>query len=337
MISTEPTPATVSKDMAIEVNALHKIYREGLFRRRGIHALNDVSFHVNRGEIFGLLGPNGAGKTTFIKVLMGIIRKSYGWAKILDSPAGSREGRRNIGYLPEQLRIPRHLTGLTALEYYGNLSNVPTSVIKQSRDKLLEMVGLSARAKDRVGKYSKGMQQRLGLAQAMLHKPSLLILDEPTDGLDPRARAEVRSIIPNLRDQGATIFLNSHILQEVEMICDHVAILDRGSLRYSGSVKDIGEFVAAQNQQQSNQIDLSIDINGERAVIQSIFAGEFQAEMEDFGDSKFRARLQVANQDQVDKLVDRLRHDGVSLVSLARKRITLEDAFLQIVESNQTG
>lgn len=323
--------------LAIEVNGLHKTYREGLFRRQGIHALDNVTFNVSRGDIFGLLGPNGAGKTTFIKVLLGIIRKTGGSARMLGHQAGSREGRSLCGYLPEQLRVPRHLTGLTALEYYGNLSNVPTSIVKERRDELLAMVGLTARAGDRVGKYSKGMQQRLGLAQAMLHNPELLILDEPTDGLDPRARAEVRSIIPNLRDQGATIFLNSHILQEVEMVCDHVAILDRGQLRYCGSVADIGEFVSDRSQQSKNVIDTVFDLIGNPQTIQAVFNQQYQPSVETFGEDKFRIRCQVENQEQIDSLVDQLRSGQVSLVSLARKQITLEDAFLQIIESNQTS
>jgi len=324
------------RKMAIEVENLNKVYREGWFGRRGITALSEVTFNVARGQIFGLLGPNGAGKTTFIKVLLGIIRKSGGQARMLGYPAGSREGRSRTGYLPEQLRVPSHLTGWTALEHYGNLSNVPTSLVKQKREELLRLVGLSARAKDRVSKYSKGMQQRLGLAQAMLHDPELLVLDEPTDGLDARARAEVRSIIPNLRDQGATIFLNSHLLQEVELVCDHVAILDRGHLRYCGPVNDIGDFVASLQEQHSTQIDVLFDLAGEQAALEEVFTGEYQADVEVFGATQFRVRLQVAGQDNIDQLVDQLRARDVSLVSLARKRLTLEDAFLQIVESNQT-
>ncbi len=338
MIEAQPVTTFAKKGLAIEVQNLDKVYREGIFFKKGIKAISDLSFNVNQGEIFGLLGPNGAGKTTFIKVLLGIIRKSGGWAKMLDHDAGSRAGRNLCGYLPEQLRVPKHLTGKTALEYYGNLSNVPTSVVKEKSDRLLEMVGLTARAGDRVSKYSKGMQQRLGLAQAMLHEPKLLILDEPTDGLDPRARAEVRSIIPALRDQGATILMNSHILQEVEMVCDHVAILDRGRLRYSGSVADIGAFVAEQQSQTpSTQLEVILDLLGEQEQISHLFQALPGSQFEVYGSDKIRVRTKLNDQDDVDRLVDTLRAAGVSIVNLSRKQITLEDAFLQIVESNQTG
>ncbi|HEX5035041.1 MAG TPA: ABC transporter ATP-binding protein, partial [bacterium] len=177
---------------AIAVSELRKTYTEGVFLRKRQEALKGVSFEVRRGEIFGLLGGNGAGKTTFIKILLGIIRRSAGNAQVLDFPAGDWRARQKIGYLPENLRVPRHLTGYTALEYYGHLSGVSTRMIKERRGPLLEKVGIAARAKDPVRTYSKGMLQRLGLAQAMLHDPDLFIFDEPTDGLDPLARSQVR-------------------------------------------------------------------------------------------------------------------------------------------------
>ena len=171
----------------IQVHELSKTYRDGWIFGKKFPALNQVSLEVGRGQIFGLLGPNGAGKTTFLKILLGIIGKTSGKASLLNYPAGDRKGRQRVGFLPEQLRIPRHLSGFTALEYYGNLQNVPTSTIREKRDRLLDFVGLAGRGQDRVTKYSKGMLQRLGLAQALLHEPDLLVLDEPTDGLDPGA------------------------------------------------------------------------------------------------------------------------------------------------------
>src|SRR5687768_3655713 len=200
---------------AIEVDTLKKTYRDGLFGSRSIEALRGISFRVERGEIFALLGPNGAGKTTFIKILLGIVRKSGGSAQMLGHPAGDRRSRKHIGYLPENLRLPRHLTANTALELCGNLSGLSTREVHERRGKLLELVGLADRAGDSVKKYSKGMLQRLGLAQSLLHDPDLLIFDEPTDGLDPVARAQVRAVLLDLKSKGKTIFLNSHILQEV--------------------------------------------------------------------------------------------------------------------------
>ena len=155
--------------LAIQADSLRKTYTEGTIFRKRFEALKGISFQVNKGEAFGLLGPNGAGKTTFIKVLLGIIRKTSGNASLLGHPAGSRDGRRLVGYLPEHLRVPPHMTGNTALECFGNLANIPSSVIKEKREALLAQVGLDGRGNDRVAKYSKGMVQRLGLAQSLLN------------------------------------------------------------------------------------------------------------------------------------------------------------------------
>ncbi len=323
-------------EVAIKVGSLSKTYSEGLFFKKRFEALKDVTFDVNRGEIFGLLGPNGAGKTTFIKILLGIIRKSAGDASMMGQPAGSRAGRRLVGYLPEHLRIPPHLNGYTALECYGSLSNVPQSVIRKKRDHLLELVGLSGREKDRCRKYSKGMLQRLGLAQALLHDPKLLVLDEPTDGLDPQARAEMRQIIRRLKDDGVTIFLNSHILQEVEMICDRVAILNRGLLRYCGNVSDIGDFVKEMAGVKETGLVVDIEVAGSPDEINAGFTGQ-AFEIISRQPGQFMVRLSVGSQAEIDKLIDRLRQNAVSISSMSRQHVTLEDAFLKIIsdESDQ--
>ena len=221
-------------ESVIRVEKLSKTYQEGWFSPKDIQALQDVSFDVRPGEVFGLLGPNGAGKTTFIKVLLGIIRPNTGTAKLFGHDAGDPRGRKRVGYLPERLVVPRHHTALSALEFYGQLSGMTIAEVRARQDEVLELVGLADRASDLVRKYSKGMQQRIGLGQALMHNPDILILDEPTDGLDPVGRAQVRSILDRLRGEGKTIFLNSHLLQEVELICDRVAILDRGRLKRVG-------------------------------------------------------------------------------------------------------
>jgi ABC-2 type transport system ATP-binding protein len=326
---------------AIETQDLRKTYVEGLLRRKRQEALKGVTLRVDRGEIFGLLGGNGAGKTTFIKALLGIIRRSGGNAQLLGFPAGDRRGRRLVGYLPENLRVPRHLTGYTALELYGHLSNVPTSVIKQRRGPLLDKVGLAERAKDPVRTYSKGMLQRLGLAQAMLHDPELFILDEPTDGLDPLARSQVRGYLTELKRQGKTIFLNSHILQEVELICDRVAILDRGVLRRVANVAEItsgrvsvaagGNGQPGAPQPPPEAFELHLDLTGPEAAIRQVLGelpiGSWQA----FSASEFRIVTRVPHQPAVDDLIDRLRTSGISIVGLSRRRVSLEDAYLEIV------
>jgi len=333
---TVPVTENDNSSFAIDSKSLCKTYSEGLVFRKRFRALADVSFSVKQGEVFGLLGPNGAGKTTFIKILLGIIRKTSGTATMLGQPAGSRAGRRLVGYLPEHLRIPPHLNGYTALECYGSLSNLPKSVIRQKRDGLLELVGLAGRAKDRCKKYSKGMLQRLGLAQALLHDPKLLILDEPTDGLDPQARAEMRQIIGRLKGRGVTIFLNSHLLQEVEMICDRVAILNRGQLKYCGDVDSIGDFVAAESGVKPGLV-VDLDVVGEPAVVNEAFADyDFKIKSKQ-GEQSFTVQLTLAEQNDVDKLIDRLRSSGVSVAGLTRQQFSLEDAFLKIINQDTPG
>ena len=323
-------------EAAIEVHDLRKTYVEGLLRRKRQEALKGVSLRVERGEIFGLLGGNGAGKTTFIKVLLGIIRRTGGQASLLGFPAGDKRGRKLVGYLPENLRVPRHLTAHTALEYYGHLSNVPSSVIREKRGPLLEMVGLEARAKDPVRTYSKGMLQRLGLAQAMLHDPELFILDEPTDGLDPLARSQVRGFLTDLKKRGKTIFLNSHILQEVELVCDRVAILDRGELK---RVANVAEITSGRGSMSGNghphgeqeALELHLDITAPEPLIRETLGTFPITAWQAFSPTDHRIVTRVPDQPSVDALIDRLRHSGASIVGLSRRRVSLEDAYLEIV------
>lgn len=321
---TGGTPAIVSDN-------LFKTYTEGFISRKKFQALKGVSFTVNQGEVFGLLGPNGAGKTTFIKVLLGIIKKTKGRASMMGYPAGSKACRELVGYLPERLRIPPHLSAYNALEYFGNLSNVPLSTVRSKRDEYLELVGLKGREKDLVKKFSKGMVQRLGLAQALLHDPRMLILDEPTDGLDPRARAEMRAIIRNLADRGVTIFLNSHLLQEVEMICERVAILDKGDLRYCGPVANIGEYLAGGKPDQAPEKMFLFKVVGDPNSLNDGF-GNLQFKVVSNEGGVASVEVNVQDQSSVDQLVDRLRGNGVSIVGLEEHRVSLEDAFLQLTE-----
>ncbi|MCH5377299.1 MAG: ABC transporter ATP-binding protein [Planctomycetes bacterium] len=321
----------MSDSPVIEVDALCKVYRDGWLRRRRLEVLNGLNFDVRPGEIFGLLGPNGAGKTTFVKILLGIVRKTAGQARLLGFPAGDRRSRRQVGFLPENLRIARHHTANTALDYYGKLSGLSAAQVRRRRDGLLRTVGLADRAKDGVGKYSKGMLQRLGLAQALLHDPRLVMLDEPTDGLDPVGRAHVRRIMQSLKAEGKTVFINSHLLQEIELVCDRVAILDQGRLRYVGPVKDVtdagqGDMVAG-----LDAPNLHLELAGEDPQIHAALAGAEIAAWERAANGLLTVVLKAVAQDEVDRRVDQLRKHGVSIVSLSRERKTLEDAFLAIV------
>ena len=314
----------MNDNSAIHVANLNKTYRQGWFGRRSIHALQNVSLTVQRGEIFGLLGPNGAGKTTFIKILLGIIRRTKGEASLLGAPVGSRRSRLKIGYLPEHLRMPPHLNANTALDLYGQLSQLSPSQIKARRGALLESVGLAERARDSIKRYSKGMLQRLGLAQALIHDPELVFLDEPTDGLDPVGRSHVRNVLNDLKRQGKTIFLNSHILQEVELVCDRVAILDRGQVKYLGSVATVVDQPTTEFQ---------LELVGAEANIRAALKN-FTIDALVWSPEVCRVTIRVPNQFDLDFAIDQLRQGNVSIVGVTRRRITLEDAFLKIVSNS---
>lgn len=312
----------MNESLAIEVEGLRKTYSDGLIFRKRFEALKGVSFHVRRGEIFGLLGPNGAGKTTFVKILLGIIRKSSGDGQMLGRPLGDRLGRLRVGYLPEHLRVPRHHNAFSALRFFGKLSGMTSHEVKQRQGQLLEMVGLASRAKDGVAKYSKGMLQRLGLAQSLLHDPDLLFLDEPTDGLDPVGRSDVRQLIQQLRDQGKTVFLNSHLLQEVEMVCDRVAIMHQGELKSIGTVDEVAP-------QRETGFELTIELAGSMDAIDKALSGRIWVATD--SSDRQTVTFEVKDQAEVDQLVDRVRAQGVSIIAISRKRLSLEDVFLKIV------
>ncbi len=311
--------------LAIETRNLSKTYRDGWFGRRSHPALAGVSLSVARGKIFGLLGPNGAGKTTLIKVLLGLVHKTGGDAELLGRPAGDIEARRQIGYLPEHHRIPHHLTGNTALEYYGRLSNMSMSDIRRRRPELLEMVGLRKWGRTLVRKYSKGMQQRLGLAQAMLHDPELLILDEPTDGVDPVGRAEIRDILGRLKSQGKTVFLNSHLLQEIELVCERVAILGQGKLRRMDSVEAIRRLTSP---------EAVFTLRTDEENVRRVLNGRTILDSQRVDSEHLRVMVEAPDQIVLDACIDALRHAGISIATVSRRQLTLEQAFLELIQGD---
>ncbi|HXG26047.1 MAG TPA: ABC transporter ATP-binding protein [Candidatus Binatia bacterium] len=223
----------VSLDLpAIETTDLKKRYGQ-------VDALVSLSMTVGRGEVFGFLGPNGAGKTTTVKLLLGLARPTSGTAKVLGAPMGDLATRRKIGYLPELFRYQPWLKAYEVLALHGELMGLPRNRRRAAADDALGIVGLADRAGDVVGRFSKGMQQRLGLATAILGEPALIVLDEPTSALDPVGRVDVRGIIRQAADRGAAVFLNSHLLSEVEQVCDRVAILDHGRIVATGELDDV--------------------------------------------------------------------------------------------------
>jgi ABC-2 type transport system ATP-binding protein len=327
MISTE----TTAPEPVIRVTDLVKTYRDGLFRKRKIEALKGVSLEVGQGEIFGLLGPNGAGKTTLIKVLLGIVHKTAGDASLLGEPAGRRAGRQRVGYLPEGHRIPKHLTGNSTLEFYGSLSGLSVAEVRRRRGELLDTVGLADWGKTNVTKYSKGMLQRLGLAQAMLHRPDVLVLDEPTDGVDPVGRSEIRDVLNQLKSQGKTIFLNSHLLQEIELVCDRVAILFRGEVLKIGPVAEVTNLAG-----DSETADVMLELDGDTQAITDLLPDD-NSTREQTGETRWKVTLAGINQDDIDRLIDAARERQLSVVSISRQKLTLEEAFLRLVRGATGG
>ncbi len=212
----------------------------GLSKRFGdTIAVNSLSMSVKRGEVFGFLGPNGAGKTTVVKLLLGLARPTGGEALVLGAPLGDREARRHIGYLPELFRFQALLSAREVLRLHCRLLARPRATWEEDERSALETVGLLERGDDRVGTFSKGMQQRLGLGVALLGNPALVVLDEPTSALDPVGRHDVREIIRGLRARGSTVFLNTHLLEEAEHVCDRVAVIDKGRAVATGSLDEL--------------------------------------------------------------------------------------------------
>jgi ABC-2 type transport system ATP-binding protein len=308
-------------DFAIEVRNLFKTYRHGWMGRKRIDAIRDVTLCVNRGELFGLLGPNGAGKTTLVKTLLGIVHFSRGEAKMLGHPVRDKQTRRRVGYMPENLRVASHQSGQLALEFYGQLHGLRGKHLKMRCDEVLELVGLTGRQKELASGYSKGMGQRLSLAQALLHDPDILFLDEPTDGLDPGGRRDVRVILQRIKQQGKTVFLNSHLLQEVESICDRVAIMAKGQVRGVGSVSEL-------TRQSSFGINMRVAVPD--ANVDQVIALLKNMQLQPIRDGDL-LRMQLTEPAQADAVVDAIRQQKVSILRLTVDRGSLEDVFMHLV------
>lgn len=240
-VATRLQLPTIERSIALQTHELSKSYRTGFWMNKKVKSLNTVSLTVYEGETFGLLGQNGAGKTTLLKTLLGIVRPTSGRATILGEPLGDRAIKQRLGYLPENPYFYDYLTGWEILNYTGDLFGIERSQQQKRIPGLLDLVGLaqSAAKKKQLRQYSKGMLQRIGMAQALINDPDLVFLDEPMSGLDPLGRYQMREIILLLKSQGKTIFFNSHVLSDVEKICDRVALLARGELIAIGSMQEL--------------------------------------------------------------------------------------------------
>jgi ABC-2 type transport system ATP-binding protein len=305
--------------IAISSNSLSKTYRNGFRNHQPVHALEDFSIEVEGGQIFGLLGPNGAGKTTFIKLLLSLARPSSGSAALLGQQLPSVKVRSRIGYLPENHRYPGYLTGEQVLRLFGQLSGVPRDLVEARITPLMHLVGMEQWRKMKVKKYSKGMLQRVGLAQALINEPDLVFLDEPTDGVDPVGRKEIRDILKNLRDQGKTIFLNSHLLSEVELISDRVAILDKGRLLKTGTVDELTTTGSRFQIGFIPPLPDAFRLESEALVLQISYGPELLT-------------VELKSTQELNRLIDLLRKHGVELTSITRQRSTLEESFLSLLK-----
>jgi len=300
------------------------IETKNLVKRYGrIEALKGVSLSVEPGEIYGLLGQNGAGKTTLVKVLLGITSRTEGEARLLDEPAGTVRVRRRVGYLPEDHRFPDYHTGYSLLDFYGALLGVPRRERARRIPEYLEQVGLKGRMHYKIRTYSKGMKQRVGIAQALFHDPDVIFLDEPTDGVDPLGRREIRSILQGLKGRGKTIFVNSHLLGEVELVCDRVAILQRGELVRQGDIATLTR--------QRGLFLLGL-APGQKFPAEEVAARGYQVRPE--GE---RWEVVVIDGQSIDPVVELLYSRGLNLRHLVEKRQTLEDLFLATVSNAEPG
>jgi len=297
---------------AIETVSLRKAFGEKV-------AVEDLSLRVERGEVFGFLGPNGAGKTTSVKMLLGLCAPTSGKGFLLGRPVGTPAALRKVGFLPEHFRFHDWLKAHEFLFVHGRLYGMKDGVLKSRVRELLELVGLKAHSDKKLGEFSKGMLQRIGLAQALLNEPEVVFLDEPTSGLDPMGRRLVRDIIKDVKNRGTTVFLNSHLLSEVEVTCDRVSFVKHGRVVRTSSLKSLMNGF------------LNVEIRAEKlteATVQGL--GRWTATVDRNGD---RVRLGLADESCLPDIHRFLVQQGCDVYSLSPQRVSLEDLFVQIVGS----
>ena len=305
---------------AIEILGLEKTYSVGFWRKRPKRALHPLHLTVEDGEIFGFLGPNGAGKTTTLKLLMGLVFPTAGSARILGRDWTDPQVKAQIGFLPEQPYFYDYLTAHELLEYYGQLSGVPAKQRKQRVEQVLQQVGLRDVQGVQLRKFSKGMLQRVGIGQAILHDPKLVFFDEPMSGLDPMGRREVRDLMEQLKREGKTVFFSTHILSDAETLCDRVAIIHKGELRGVGAVEDLTSSVQGKVEViwHGTQVPASIKALG--------------AECHVTGD---RVRAIIA-ENQQDAVIDALRRERQRLIAITPVRTSLEAYFVEKLRRAET-
>lgn len=311
------TAAAPDPTLAIDLSRVDKMYRGK------IHALRGIDMQVRRGEIFGLLGPNGAGKSTLVKILLTVISATAAQGRVLGQAIGHKPTLAKIGYLPEHHRFPEYLTGRQVLDFYGALAGAGAAERRRRAPELLDLVGMSEWANTRVKQYSKGMRQRIGIAQSLMNDPDLVVLDEPTDGVDPVGRRDIRGMVQALKERGKTVFLNSHLLSELELVCDRVAILVQGKVAAQGTIADLTR--------ESRRYEVVVrgvapGWSGEQSMRVSLTTPE-------------ASTLVLPDDDAgaVQKVIDRLRKEGRVILSVTPVRESLEDLFMRAVTDPETG
>lgn len=305
----------------IETQQLAKVYGGGM--RTAVHALRGVDLEVAPGEAFGLLGPNGAGKTTVVKILLGLVHASGGEARLMGQPAGTPASRLRVGYMPERRAYPDFLTAAQVLDLFGSMLGMDAATRRSRANQVLEEVEMSSWRDHRVGGFSKGMQQRLALAQAMLPDPEVLFLDEPTEGIDPLGRVAIRQILRRNLERGKCLFVNSHMLTEVEMLCSRVAILVKGKVVRHGPLASLTSPDA--------QYRITVATEDDDAVRAALGMAPESLERLQAAAGVSTWRLQAADRGQLNAALDRLRHDGLEIEEVHRVRATLEEVFVKTI------
>jgi ABC-2 type transport system ATP-binding protein len=301
--------------LAVDLHDITKTYRGG------VKALRGVSLQVAQGEIVGLLGPNGAGKSTLVKIMMTVVRPTAASGTILGAPVGSSEVLAQVGYLPEHHRFPAYLTGRQVIDFFGALGRVPRAVRRTRTQELLALVGMDRWGDKRVTTYSKGMQQRIGIAVALINDPRLVVLDEPTDGVDPVGRREIRDLLLHLRSQGRSVLVNSHLLGEVEQVADRVAIMNQGTMVAQGAVE---ELTSASRRYEIDALEAPESVEAAGVTLRARDAQATAAGMRTFV-------VQTAEPAQLQPAIDALRARGAVIVRVERVRESLEDLFVRSV------
>jgi len=326
-------------DCVLDLQDVRKTYGKG---KKRVDALRGVSLQVRPGEIFGLLGPNGAGKSTLVKIMMSVVKPTHAVGNLLGHPVGHKPTLRKVGYLPEHHRFPRYLTGRQLLVFFGALAGVDSHTGQRRAAELLQLVGMKDWGDRRIDSYSKGMMQRVGVAQALMNSPDLVVLDEPTDGVDPIGRKDMRDVLLRIKAEGRTVFVNSHLLSELEIISDRVAIMVKGQVVRQGTIAELAQ------KRQWFEIDLlrtlppaaaqslALAPSAEPGLLKATQPDGIWLEAQSAADL-VTLRIGTADPTRIQPLLDSLRAAGAIITRIALVRPSLEDMFMEAVTDPSRG